>query len=94
MSQNQPAYGVRTCGKQVPGFSMLGPCREDPDHEGACRYPMDGGYVQISQREPGDVDADIIKYRNALRRQAKISFVAMLFTIACLIWNLVNLFTG
>jgi hypothetical protein len=94
MSQNHPAYGVRTCGKQVPGLSFLGPCREDPDHTGACRYPMDNGHIQIVERTPTEVDADILKYRNALRKQAKISFLAMLLTIACLIWNLVNIFTG
>lgn len=94
-----PAYGVVTCGKLAPGpfADELGPCREDPGHDGACSWPMMGGRVTVRlSSEPFDIGSDpvVLKYRAQLRTSARVSLVMVLVTAVCAGWSVVRVLTG
>lgn len=95
-------YGIKTCGKLAPEpFSGFGPCIQDPDHDGLCRYspPWGGkGYVEMSEgpflANPDAVEvlADLKVMRHRQRIYTRVVFVASLVSIGCAIYSLAKIF--
>jgi hypothetical protein len=93
-----PEYGVRSCGRlaDVPVEALrelLGPCVQQPGHDGACRFKAPGslpGTLSVTEVErvehPWYDDAEVLKYRKVARRLFWGSMAAFALNIAISGW--------